>query len=144
MSLSLCVCVFVSVYVSVPVFMRLWAFVCVWGYAHARVDLRVSHAMIDCVGAIAHTRTQGACCIDDYTARALGADFLVHYGHSCLIPVDNTCIPALYVFVDIKIDTSHLLESIRHNFAKVREKEEVESLWPPDAVCILWGRGGAR
>eukprot|EP00041_Stephanoeca_diplocostata_P030050 m.899397 g.899397 ORF g.899397 m.899397 type:complete len:504 (-) comp23680_c1_seq1:328-1839(-) len=62
--------------------------------------------------------TYGACCIDDYTARALGADFLVHYGHSCLIPVDNTCIPALYVFVDIKIDTSHLLESIRHNFTK--------------------------
>ncbi|XP_044141713.1 2-(3-amino-3-carboxypropyl)histidine synthase subunit 1 [Bufo gargarizans] len=28
--------------------------------------------------------TYGACCVDDYTARALGADFLVHYGHSCL------------------------------------------------------------
>uniref|UniRef100_A0A8D0FQ80 2-(3-amino-3-carboxypropyl)histidine synthase subunit 1 n=1 Tax=Strix occidentalis caurina TaxID=311401 RepID=A0A8D0FQ80_STROC len=29
--------------------------------------------------------TYGACCVDDYTARALGADFLVHYGHSCLM-----------------------------------------------------------
>lgn len=28
--------------------------------------------------------TYGACCIDDYTAKALGCDFLVHYGHSCL------------------------------------------------------------
>lgn len=28
--------------------------------------------------------TYGACCIDDYTARALGCDFLLHYGHSCL------------------------------------------------------------
>lgn len=28
--------------------------------------------------------TYGACCVDDYTARALGADLLVHYGHSCL------------------------------------------------------------
>ncbi len=28
--------------------------------------------------------TYGACCIDDFTAKALGADFLVHYGHSCL------------------------------------------------------------
>lgn len=28
--------------------------------------------------------TYGACCIDDFSARALGADFLVHYGHSCL------------------------------------------------------------
>ena len=28
--------------------------------------------------------TYGACCIDDYTARALGCDMMVHYGHSCL------------------------------------------------------------
>lgn len=28
--------------------------------------------------------TYGACCVDDYTARALGCDFMVHYGHSCL------------------------------------------------------------
>lgn len=29
--------------------------------------------------------TYGACCIDDFSARAMGADFLVHYGHSCLV-----------------------------------------------------------
>ena len=28
--------------------------------------------------------TYGACCVDDFTARALGADLMVHYGHSCL------------------------------------------------------------
>ena len=28
--------------------------------------------------------TYGACCVDDYTARALGCDMMVHYGHSCL------------------------------------------------------------
>ncbi|NXL01081.1 DPH1 synthase, partial [Mesembrinibis cayennensis] len=62
--------------------------------------------------------TYGACCVDDYTARALGADFLVHYGHSCLIPIDATQgLKMLYVFVDIKIDTSHFLETIRFNFA---------------------------
>lgn len=33
--------------------------------------------------------TYGACCVDDFTARALGADFLVHYGHSCLGIVDQ-------------------------------------------------------
>ncbi|EFA84394.1 diphthamide biosynthesis protein 1 [Heterostelium album PN500] len=32
--------------------------------------------------------TYGACCVDDYTARSLGADFMVHYGHSCLVPID--------------------------------------------------------
>jgi 2-(3-amino-3-carboxypropyl)histidine synthase len=60
--------------------------------------------------------TYGACCIDDFTARALDCDFLVHYGHSCLIPVDQTPIKTLYVFVDIQIDPSHLLATIRRNF----------------------------
>lgn len=33
--------------------------------------------------------TYGACCIDDFSAKALGADLLVHYGHSCLIPIQS-------------------------------------------------------
>nr|XP_012235566.1 PREDICTED: diphthamide biosynthesis protein 1 [Linepithema humile] len=58
--------------------------------------------------------TYGACCIDDYTARALDADFLIHYGHSCLIPVDQTVgIKVLYVFVTIRIDISHCVECLR-------------------------------
>ncbi|CAI6098525.1 unnamed protein product [Clonostachys chloroleuca] len=60
--------------------------------------------------------TYGACCIDDYTARALGCDLLVHYAHSCLIPVDVTKIKTLYVFVDISIDVTHLLASLERNF----------------------------
>lgn len=60
--------------------------------------------------------TYGACCVDDYTARALGCDLLVHYAHSCLIPVDVTKIKTLYVFVDIGIDTSHLLATLQRNF----------------------------
>lgn len=60
--------------------------------------------------------TYGACCIDDYTARALDCDFLVHYGHSCLIPVDQTPIKTLYIFVDIAIDPNHLLATIKKNF----------------------------
>lgn len=60
--------------------------------------------------------TYGACCIDDYTARALGCDLLVHYAHSCLIPVSTTKIATLYIFVDISIDTSHLLNTLTRNF----------------------------
>uniref|UniRef100_G1T4J1 2-(3-amino-3-carboxypropyl)histidine synthase subunit 1 n=2 Tax=Oryctolagus cuniculus TaxID=9986 RepID=G1T4J1_RABIT len=62
--------------------------------------------------------TYGACCVDDFTARALGADFLVHYGHSCLVPMDTSArdLRVLYVFVDIRIDTTHLLDSIRLTF----------------------------
>eukprot|EP01128_Nolandella_sp_AFSM9_P012726 TRINITY_DN9559_c0_g1_i1.p1 TRINITY_DN9559_c0_g1~~TRINITY_DN9559_c0_g1_i1.p1 ORF type:complete len:458 (-),score=97.41 TRINITY_DN9559_c0_g1_i1:37-1410(-) len=60
--------------------------------------------------------TYGACCVDDFTARALGCDFLVHYGHSCLVPVQSTAIGTLYVFVDIKIDVDHFTATVRHNF----------------------------
>ncbi|WJX60134.1 2-(3-amino-3-carboxypropyl)histidine synthase [Trifolium repens] len=59
--------------------------------------------------------TYGACCIDDFSAVALGADLLIHYGHSCLVPIDSTKIPCLYVFVDIKIDVDHLVDTIRLN-----------------------------
>ncbi|GAB4813198.1 hypothetical protein N2152v2_000244 [Parachlorella kessleri] len=61
--------------------------------------------------------TFGACCIDDFSAAALGADFLVHYGHSCLVPVDVTSLPCQYVFVDIKMDLAHFVATVRHNFA---------------------------
>ncbi|XP_039751768.1 2-(3-amino-3-carboxypropyl)histidine synthase subunit 1 [Pararge aegeria] len=63
--------------------------------------------------------TYGACCIDDFTAIALGVDLLVHYGHSCLIPIDQTNnIKVLYIFVDIKIDPSHFIDTIKLNFPK--------------------------
>ena len=58
--------------------------------------------------------TYGACCIDDFSARALEADLLVHYGHSCLVPVDVTTIACLYIFVDIQIDIQHLVETIKY------------------------------
>nr|NVI71026.1 putative diphthamide biosynthesis protein 1 [Cucujiformia] len=59
----------------------------------------------------------GACCVDDLTAESLGVDLLVHYGHSCLVPVDQTRrLKLLYIFVDIKIDPLHFLETIKYNF----------------------------
>lgn len=61
--------------------------------------------------------TYGACCVDDFTAKSLGADFLIHYGHSCLVPIDITQgIRCLYVFVDIKIDVRHFIETVQFNF----------------------------
>lgn len=60
----------------------------------------------------------GACCIDDYTARALDCDFIVHYAHSCLVPIDVTAIKVLYVFVTINIDETHLINTIKLNFDK--------------------------
>lgn len=60
----------------------------------------------------------GACCVDDLASRALGIDFLVHYGHSCLVPVDQTTVTMLYVHVEIRIDVDHLVETVCLNFAK--------------------------
>ena len=63
--------------------------------------------------------TYGACCIDDFTARALGCDLLVHYGHSCLVPIDTTGkdgLKVMYVFVTIGIDVEHLVGTIEANF----------------------------
>nr|NVI71015.1 putative diphthamide biosynthesis protein 1 [Cucujiformia] len=59
----------------------------------------------------------GSCCVDDLTAQCLGVDLLVHYGHSCLVPVDQTKgVKVLYIFVDIKIDPRHFLETLKLNF----------------------------
>ena len=66
--------------------------------------------------------TYGACCVDDYTAMALGCDMLVHYGHSCLVPVDQTAIKTLYVFVEISIDPAHLAATVRANFPNDRDE----------------------
>lgn len=68
--------------------------------------------------------TYGACCVDDFTAKALGCDFLVHYGHSCLIPLQTVAstlangkvFHTLYVFVDIGIDVAHFISSIKLTF----------------------------
>jgi 2-(3-amino-3-carboxypropyl)histidine synthase len=62
--------------------------------------------------------TYGACCIDDFSAEAAGADLLVHYGHSCLVPLTKTKVPVLYVFVDIGIDFQHLIDTVEASFEK--------------------------
>ena len=50
-----------------------------------RAQLNVSiFRFTDALTVIMGDVTYGACCIDDYTAVALGCDMLVHYGHSCL------------------------------------------------------------
>ncbi len=51
---------------------------------------------------------------------------MVHYGHSCLIPIDRTSgIKMLYVFVDIKIDSLHFLQTVKFNFDDSGEKESL-------------------
>ena len=60
--------------------------------------------------------TYGACCVDDLSAAALGCELLVHYGHSCLVPISAMAVDVMYVFVEIAIDLAHLVDSVRLNF----------------------------
>jgi len=78
-------------------------------------DIISRFAGVECV--ILGDVTYGACCVDDFSSKALGCDFLVHYGHSCLVPITITQVKTMYVFVHISIDVAHLVESIKHNFS---------------------------
>lgn len=62
--------------------------------------------------------TYGGCCIDDFTSGKLNCDLIIHYGHSCLIPLTVTKIRCIYVFVDIKLNSTHLVDTIKKNFDK--------------------------
>jgi 2-(3-amino-3-carboxypropyl)histidine synthase len=52
----------------------------------ADIIKRFANARVSILGDV----TYGACCIDDFTASKLGAELLVHYGHSCLVPINVT------------------------------------------------------
>ncbi|KAH9261140.1 hypothetical protein BASA81_000844 [Batrachochytrium salamandrivorans] len=50
---------------------------------------------------------------------ALGCELLIHYGHSCLVPIDttpSTGVQMMYVFVDVSFDVEHMVESIKLEF----------------------------
>ena len=66
--------------------------------------------------------TYGACCVDDLGAQALGCDLLVHYGHSCLVPIQHTVVPCLYVFVEITIDVHHLVECFHQTILQENQR----------------------
>lgn len=84
-------------------------------YACVIADILEGHAGVQHAFVLGDV-TYGACCVDDFSAEALGAQLLVHYGHSCLVPVDITRIPCMYVFVDIAVDVRHLVATVRGNF----------------------------
>ena len=61
--------------------------------------------------------TYGACCVDDLASNQMDCDLLIHYGHSCLVPITETKKKVLYVFVEIQIDIEHFIQSVVYNFA---------------------------
>ena len=104
-------------------------------FACALADLVAHFTGADCV--VLGDVTYGACCVDDLGAAALGVELLVHYGHSCLVPIDLTAggpfargagsaaggaprppLRVLYVFVDVAFDTAHLVATVKANFPR--------------------------
>ncbi|KRX08161.1 hypothetical protein PPERSA_01706 [Pseudocohnilembus persalinus] len=83
-------------------------------FACILADIISTFAEVECV--IMGDVTYGACCVDDQTTKHLQADFLVHYGHSCLVPITETCVKTLYVFVEISIDMEHFKKTVHLNF----------------------------
>ena len=67
-------------------------------YACIIADILRKHCLVDVI--ILGDVTYGACCVDDFTSMKLGASFLVHYGHSCLIPMNalSTKVTVLVTF----------------------------------------------
>lgn len=81
-------------------------------YAPLLIDLIQTHFKeTECI--VLDDVVYGACCIDD---QSLEVDLLIHYGHSCLIPVSEMSTRVLYVFVEIKIDVDHLYKLITTSF----------------------------
>lgn len=68
--------------------------------------------LIECV--ILADTTYGACCIDDFTAASLDCQVLIHYGHSCLVPITVTKLvdKVIYVFVDVQFDMRHIRDTV--------------------------------
>ncbi len=62
--------------------------------------------------------TYGACCIDDLGCQQLGVHLLLHYGHSCLIPITESAVRVMYIFVDIMVDVDCCSDIINNNFSK--------------------------
>ena len=68
--------------------------------------------------------TYGACCVDDLGAKALGAQLLIHYGHSCLVPLQHTVIPCLYVFVEIQMDVPHMVACLAETLSSRKQQQQ--------------------
>jgi Putative diphthamide synthesis protein len=74
--------------------------------------------------------TYGACCVDDYTAAKLGASLLIHYGHSCLVPVSTTIIKVSRTIWDLhSFPTNDMLGLL--DAVKIVRPHPLIELWPP-------------
>lgn len=59
----------------------------------------------------------------------IGCELLVHYGHSCLVPITDTVgINLLYVFVNIDMNLSNFVDTLKANFQKEKKLAFVSTI----------------
>ena len=67
--------------------------------------------------------TFGACCIDDFSAKAMHAQALFHYGHSALVPTHGCGIDVYYIPVKMIIPLENAIKKINEVMVPLLEKE---------------------
>ena len=66
----------------------------------------------------------GACCVDEVAAKHLGADAVVHYGHTCLQPTAS--LPVKYVFGRLPLNVSQCVKVLQEGVVSDGVKDEIE------------------
>ncbi|GAA6032426.1 hypothetical protein JCM8097_008169 [Rhodosporidiobolus ruineniae] len=74
--------------------------------------------------------TYGSCCVDEVAAQHVDADFVVHYGHTCLSPTAR--LPVLYILTKRSLTPSHAASSLASTSAASLLSD------PPKAVILLY------
>ncbi|GAA5977044.1 hypothetical protein JCM5350_007539 [Sporobolomyces pararoseus] len=80
--------------------------------------------------------TYGSCCVDEVAAQHVDADFVVHYGHTCLSPTAR--LPVLYILTKRSIDPVHAASSLASTSKSSLDQD------PPKAVVLLYDVGYAH
>nr|CAD7408765.1 unnamed protein product [Timema cristinae] len=60
------------------------------------------------------------CCVDEVAAQHVGADAVIHFGHSCLSPTSR--LPVLYVFRKSSLDVPHFVTCFKDTFPDTSER----------------------
>ncbi|GAA5931462.1 hypothetical protein JCM3775_006860 [Rhodotorula graminis] len=74
--------------------------------------------------------TYGSCCVDEVAAQHVDADFVIHYGHTCLSPTAR--LPVLYVLTKRSIDPDAAASALASTSRDSLQDE------PPKAVVLLY------
>ena len=99
-------------------------------YANAIADIVREFSQCERVIVLADV-TYGACCVDDLTAKALGADFLgALWSFLLSAGVGDGPLKSLYVFVEISFDVDHLVGCVEAEFLRKRIGDGVADTKP--------------